>query len=48
MHDELVVECCPDAVDEVVELLASCMRREVEGVLVWGEPKVLGEKWAKA
>lgn len=48
VHDELVVECRPEAVDEVVELLASCMRREVEGVLVWGEPKVLGEKWAKA
>lgn len=47
VHDELVVECLPEDADAVRLLMTEKMSRDVEGVPVWAEPEVLGERWRK-
>jgi hypothetical protein len=48
VHDEIVIECLPEQVEDVMALLAEEMHVEMDCVEVWGDPKVLGRHWAKA
>ncbi|GAA1134223.1 DNA polymerase [Arthrobacter flavus] len=48
VHDEIVLECFPEQVDDVSVILKEEMHLELDGVEIWGEPTVLGEHWGKA
>lgn len=47
VHDELVIECDEVVAQEVANVLAAHMRTELNGVLIWGEPEILGTRWRK-
>ena len=48
VHDELVIECEEVDAEIVKDVLATHMRTELDGVLIWGEPEILGTRWKKA
>ena len=48
VHDELVIECEEVDAETVKAVLATHMRTELDGVLIWGEPEILGTRWKKA
>lgn len=48
VHDELVVECLELDADSVADIIREAMRVEVAGILVWGEPEILGPRWRKS
>lgn len=48
VHDELVVECLARDAEAVASMMGGAMRLDLDGVVLSGQPAVLGRRWAHA